>query len=302
MENVSHANHANFTRNIQDQNYYIHTGVIRERLNKRCKMDAASYNGNTYSAEASKKSHLAMLNKGPNSSSNEDLSEYTDADESISAPTEILAEFLSAVMLKDYGPALKYCKLILQYEPNNVTAKEFYPLIVDKLQQSLLDDKSEDNEDDDADDDDDDSSDTTSSSSDSSTSSSDSSSDEADDDENDNDNKKQTNFIDKNNENTSQGSKGSSGTTGSYSSLEDDEADIEQLALLAASKLHVDNVERNGNDICETYCNSTAHSCPKDTLNNSNNLAFVFNSDSESPTDPISQHTITMLRSRVVPN
>lgn len=28
----------------------------------------------------------------PNSSSNEDLSEYTDADESISAPTEILAE------------------------------------------------------------------------------------------------------------------------------------------------------------------------------------------------------------------
>lgn len=28
----------------------------------------------------------------PTSSSNEDLSEYTDADESISAPTEILAE------------------------------------------------------------------------------------------------------------------------------------------------------------------------------------------------------------------
>lgn len=28
----------------------------------------------------------------PNSSSNEDLSEYTDADESISAPTEFLAE------------------------------------------------------------------------------------------------------------------------------------------------------------------------------------------------------------------
>lgn len=40
------------------------------------------------------------------------LSEYTDAaDESMSAPTEFLAEFLSAVMLKDYRKALRYCKL-----------------------------------------------------------------------------------------------------------------------------------------------------------------------------------------------
>ncbi|XP_066909629.1 glutamate-rich protein 2 [Halyomorpha halys] len=70
------------------------------------------------------------------SESVEDLSEYTDADESISAPTEILAEFLSAVMLKDYETALKYCKLILQYEPNHVTAKEFYPLILEKLIQA----------------------------------------------------------------------------------------------------------------------------------------------------------------------
>lgn len=31
----------------------------------------------------------------PTSSSNEDLSEYTDADESISAPTEFLAEVLN---------------------------------------------------------------------------------------------------------------------------------------------------------------------------------------------------------------
>lgn len=39
------------------------------------------------------------------------ISEYTDADESMSAPTEFLAEFLSAVMLKDYRKALRYCKL-----------------------------------------------------------------------------------------------------------------------------------------------------------------------------------------------
>ncbi|CAD6993224.1 unnamed protein product [Ceratitis capitata] len=79
----------------------------------------------------------------PTSVSNEDLSqslsEYTDADESISAPTEFLAEFLSAVMLKDYKKALKYCKLILQYEPNNATAKEFYPLIIEKLRGAASD-------------------------------------------------------------------------------------------------------------------------------------------------------------------
>ncbi|XP_018797224.1 PREDICTED: probable WRKY transcription factor protein 1 [Bactrocera latifrons] len=83
----------------------------------------------------------------PTSVSNEDLSqslsEYTDADESISAPTEFLAEFLSAVMLKDYKKALKYCKLILQYEPNNATAKEFYPLIIEKLRDATASDSDE---------------------------------------------------------------------------------------------------------------------------------------------------------------
>lgn len=35
------------------------------------------------------------------------LSEYTDK----SAPTELLAEFLTSIMKKDYESALKYCKL-----------------------------------------------------------------------------------------------------------------------------------------------------------------------------------------------
>ncbi|XP_055715983.1 glutamate-rich protein 2 isoform X2 [Phlebotomus papatasi] len=81
-------------------------------------------NGNTLSL---KSSSLAP------SISTEDLSEYTDADESISAPTEYFAEFLSAVMTQDYRRALKYCKLILEFEPNNLTAKEFYPLILEKI-------------------------------------------------------------------------------------------------------------------------------------------------------------------------
>jgi hypothetical protein len=37
------------------------------------------------------------------------LSEYTDNEKS--APTELLAEFLTSIMKKDYANALKYCKL-----------------------------------------------------------------------------------------------------------------------------------------------------------------------------------------------
>lgn len=44
------------------------------------------------------------------SSTDEDLSDYTDPEES-SAPTELLAEFLSAVMLRDYLKAYQHCKM-----------------------------------------------------------------------------------------------------------------------------------------------------------------------------------------------
>ncbi|ERL94467.1 hypothetical protein D910_11744, partial [Dendroctonus ponderosae] len=167
----------------------------------------------------------------PTSSSNEDLSEYTDADESISAPTEFLAEFLSAVMLKDYLTALKYCKLILQYEPNNATAKEFYPLILEKLKQniSLANGNGEEG-----------------------------SSNESEDEESEG-NSPSASESAKEEEEIEQGvgdkgSKGSSegdGTTGSYSSLEDDEAESDQLSALVA-KYQTDNVNfGNGNKICK---------------------------------------------------
>ncbi|XP_062700702.1 serine-rich adhesin for platelets, partial [Aedes albopictus] len=74
-----------------------------------------------------------IIQSPSNDDLSQSLSEYTDADESISAPTELLAEFLSAVMLRDYVNALKYCKLILQYEPNNSTARDFYPHILSKI-------------------------------------------------------------------------------------------------------------------------------------------------------------------------
>ena len=42
-------------------------------------------------------------------------------------------QFLSAIMRRQYAEALKYCQLILQYEPHNATAQGFYPLLRHKL-------------------------------------------------------------------------------------------------------------------------------------------------------------------------
>ncbi|CAH1114237.1 unnamed protein product [Psylliodes chrysocephalus] len=249
----------------------------------------------------------------PTSSSNEDLSEYTDADESISAPTEILAEFLSAVMLKDYVTALKYCKLILQYEPDNSTAKEFYPLILEKLQPLNNDEGGSNSEDEEGSDD------STSSSTDSENTTSEDSSDGQMEEEdgmmvgNSGGNKR------------SKGSSEGDGTTGSYSSLEDDEAEtVDQLAALAA-RYQIDNVNLgNGNKIYNTqqlssnltYQNKAAMGKNKSApltgnvntathgQNQKGNNPFPFgtSSDSESPTEPVSQKTVAMLRAKVVPN
>ncbi|KAJ3641335.1 hypothetical protein Zmor_027847 [Zophobas morio] len=231
----------------------------------------------------------------PTSSSNEDLSEYTDADESISAPTEFLAEFLSAVMLKDYVTALKYCKLILQYEPNNATAKEFYPLILEKLKQSNLEDGSSN---DSEEEEEDNSSSSSSSDSDSSSSSEESSEGQEEEEEEE---EVEVGRGDK----QSKGSSDGDATTGSYSSLEDDEAETDQLAALAA-KYQIDNVNLgNGNKIYGTGL------VPFDEhLSNGSNAlivpgnppAFGTSSDSESPTEPVSQQTVQLLRARVVPN
>lgn len=44
-----------------------------------------------------------------------------------------VGQFLSAIMRRQYAEALKYCQLILQYEPHNATAQGFYPLLRHKL-------------------------------------------------------------------------------------------------------------------------------------------------------------------------
>lgn len=121
-------------------------------------------------------------------------------------------------------------------------------------------------------------------------------------------------------------------TTGSYSSLEDDEAETDQLSTLAVAKYReIDNVDLgHGNKICSISC----HSCDAtidsvsflfsddanlldDNLSKTGNVnattnikiqgnppMFGTSSDSESPTDPVSQPTVQMvatLRSKVVP-
>ncbi|KAJ8724699.1 hypothetical protein PYW08_016173 [Mythimna loreyi] len=73
----------------------------------------------------------AAMDASRHSTSPEDCSE---SNETQSAPSEFLAEFLSAIMRRQYAEALKYCRLILQYEPHNATARGFYPLLQHKVQ------------------------------------------------------------------------------------------------------------------------------------------------------------------------
>ncbi|CAH0394843.1 unnamed protein product [Bemisia tabaci] len=90
-------------------------------------------------------------------SSSDDLCQITDAGgESILAPIQLLGEFLTSVMTKNYHSALKSCELILKYEPNYSTAKEFFPLLQEKCSQIQEDDDDENNDDDDDGDDGDD--------------------------------------------------------------------------------------------------------------------------------------------------
>ncbi|KAJ1520669.1 hypothetical protein ONE63_003773 [Megalurothrips usitatus] len=168
----------------------------------------------------------------------DEVSDYTDADESISAPTEFLAEFLSAIMGKDYPTALKYCKLILQYEPNNRTAREFYPLIVEKLVQSTIDESQSDSEDSSSGG----SGSLTGSASDEDASSSSVGSLSEDEDEEEDD--EDGGGGRRHNDNSEYGD--TDGTTASYSSLEDEEADPADTQIALANDTEEDC---NGNEV-----------------------------------------------------
>lgn len=59
--------------------------------------------------------------------------EDIDEDKNQTAPIELLSEFLSALMLRDYETAFVHCTTILQYEPENQTAVEFFPLLQQRI-------------------------------------------------------------------------------------------------------------------------------------------------------------------------
>ncbi|XP_044728419.1 probable ATP-dependent RNA helicase ddx52 [Chrysoperla carnea] len=235
------------------------------------------------------------------SSSTEDLSEYTDADESISsAPTEFLAEFLSAVMMKDYKTALKYCHLILQYEPNNSTAKEFYPLIVTKLRIESTNSSGSSGADDnnlvyEIE---------NKNSKDSDAASTDDDSDSESEDDDEDDEEEEPQGI-----SSISGDRHSDGTTASYSSLEDDDA-IEAHNLSNSNKYgNVDNADY-GNGNAKIGVISPVLSAKKAWEVTAENeikkkmehvtLNMHTSSDSESPTEPVSQQLIEQLRNRVI--
>ncbi|KAI1884835.1 hypothetical protein AGOR_G00213930 [Albula goreensis] len=59
--------------------------------------------------------------------------ETSEEEEERQAPIELFAEFLKSVMDKDYILAKKLCQMILIFEPENPEAKQFVPLIEEKL-------------------------------------------------------------------------------------------------------------------------------------------------------------------------
>ena len=85
--------------------------------------------------------------------------------EEAKAPTQLLMEFLNAVMEKDYEIAEKLCKMILMYEPENEEALSFQTLIAERKELGDVEDSSSSEDDSDNESSDDDSSDDDSSSS-----------------------------------------------------------------------------------------------------------------------------------------
>ncbi|XP_028837750.1 glutamate-rich protein 2 isoform X2 [Denticeps clupeoides] len=88
------------------------------------------------SSSSSSQCQSSACNQYNYSKPDDHSSEDDEEDEPVyKAPLELLAEFLKAVMEKDYTLSRKLCQMILIYEPENQEAKQFLPLIEDKLAQ-----------------------------------------------------------------------------------------------------------------------------------------------------------------------
>ncbi|XP_041116550.1 glutamate-rich protein 2 isoform X1 [Polyodon spathula] len=74
---------------------------------------------------------------------NDSEDEAQSEDEDNKAPIELLGEFLQSIMEKNYTLASKLCQMILIYEPDNPEAKQFIPLIDEKLLIEQADEQNE---------------------------------------------------------------------------------------------------------------------------------------------------------------
>ncbi|XP_046553201.1 glutamic acid-rich protein-like [Haliotis rubra] len=66
--------------------------------------------------------------------SSDDSDTEDSEDEEEKAPNQLLMEFVTCLMEKDYPNAQKLCKMILLYEPDNAEALKFQPLIDEKIE------------------------------------------------------------------------------------------------------------------------------------------------------------------------
>ena len=101
----------------------------------QAKPSTAEQNKQNKNNPASKTGEDPDKNDSRSDSEQED-SAIDDRDDS--APVELKAEFVECLHSKDWVNALKLCKMILMYEPNNPTAKEYITVLQERL---LLDDE-----------------------------------------------------------------------------------------------------------------------------------------------------------------
>ncbi|KAH0621477.1 hypothetical protein JD844_022833 [Phrynosoma platyrhinos] len=71
--------------------------------------------------------------KPPDSSDDESNGQSDNEAKKRIAPLQLMGEFLKAIMERQYSLAKKLCQMILIYEPENPEAKQFLPLIEQKL-------------------------------------------------------------------------------------------------------------------------------------------------------------------------
>ncbi|XP_033900140.2 glutamate-rich protein 2 isoform X2 [Acipenser ruthenus] len=74
---------------------------------------------------------------------NDSEDEAQSEDEENKAPIQLLGEFLQSIMEQNYTLASKLCQMILIYEPDNPEAKQFIPLIEEKLLIEAADEQNE---------------------------------------------------------------------------------------------------------------------------------------------------------------